>query len=247
MPATPLETPKRALEARLAVSHVSDSDSTGTKEPSPSYFSSAPHKQQNEPLGRPSETGQVLPSQAVLQHDVAEQATSQENANPFGPDVYTVGIEDSQEQLHRTAPERSQNDSSVDQSSKFKTQFNIVIHASQDRNRRRIAKLDTASKVNALSEDVVKELGLTMEEYSGSDVFPIGDPVRPIGKVKLEWHIMKRTKTYNTEFLVFTSDLSRGFDVLLGEDEIAKIGFYKKNNDVWFLGYNGQGMRILST
>lgn len=247
VPATPLEPSKRALEPRPAESHVSNSNSTGTKEPLPSYSSSAPHKQQKEPLGRPSETDQVLPSQAVLQHDLAEQATSQESVNPFEPDVYTAGIEDSRGQLLRIAPERSQNDSSVDQSSKFKTQFNMVIHPSQNRIGTRVAKLDTASKVNVLSEDVVNELGMTMEPYLGRDVFPIGKPVRPMGTVRLEWHIMKRTKTYNTEFLVFNSDLSKDFDVLLSEGEIARIGFYRKNSDVWFLDTTGKERAFLPT
>lgn len=234
-PATPLETPKGALEPRLAESHVSDSDSSGTREPLLSDSSSAPHKQQNEHLGRPSETGQDLPSQAVLQRDVAEQATNQEDANPIGPDVYTVGIEDSQGQLLQTAPEISQNDSSGDQSSKFKTHFKMVIHASQGPTRTRIAKLDTGSKVNVVSQDVVNDLGMTMDPYIGLDVSPIGKPVRPKGTVRLEWHIMNRAKTYNAEFLVFAADLSEGFDVLLSEDEIARIGFYKINSDVWFL------------
>lgn len=188
-----------------------------------------------------------MPSQAVLQHDLAEQATSQESVNPFEPDVYTAGIEDSRGQLLRIAPERSQNDSSVDQSSKFKTQFNMVIHPSQNRIGTRVAKLDTASKVNVLSEDVVNELGMTMEPYLGRDVFPIGKPVRPMGTVRLEWHIMKRTKTYNTEFLVFNSDLSKDFDVLLSEGEIARIGFYRKNSDVWFLDTTGKERAFLPT
>lgn len=247
VPATPLENPKRALKPRLAESHVSDSDSTGTKEPLPSDSSSAPHKQQNEPLGRPSETDQVLPSQAVLQHDLAEQATSQESVNPFEPDVYTAGIEDSRGQLLRTPSERSQNDSSVDQSSKLKTQFNMVIHAPQDRIGTRVAKVDTGSDVNVVSEDVVKELDMTMKPYLGRDVFSIGKLVRPLGTVRLEWHIMKRTKTYNTEFLVFAPDMSRDFDVLLSEDEIAKVGFYINNSKVWSLYTTGKERALLST
>lgn len=111
----------------------------------------------------------------------------------------------------------------------------MVIHASHDNLGTRIAKLDTGSKSNVISQDVVNELGMTMEPYSGLEVNPIGEPIMPIGTVKLEWHIMKRKKTYNTEFLVFHADQAKSFDMLLSEDEIARIGFYKVNDEVWFL------------
>lgn len=222
------------LNPTLDESRVPDSGPTQMEESLSSYSSSAPHKPQNERLGERSETSQILASQASLQPDVAEQTTSTEDVNPVRPAVYTVGIEDPQGQL-QTAPETSLDVGSVDPKSKFKTQFKMVIHAPQDSFRTRIAKLDTASDVNVVSQDVVDELGITMNPYSGSKVTPVGEPIMPIGTVSLEWHIATRKKTYNTEFLVFHADLTKSFDMLLSEVEIARIGFYKNNDEVWHL------------
>lgn len=111
----------------------------------------------------------------------------------------------------------------------------MIIHAPQNRFGTRIAILDTGSKVNVVSQDVVNELGMTMEPYSGPDVTPIGKPIKPIGRLRLEWHIMKRKKTYRTEFLVLRADHARSFDILLSQGEVARIGFYKINGAVWFL------------
>lgn len=174
-----------------------------------------------------------MPSQASLQHDVAEQKKSTEDVNPVKPAVYPLEIEDPQGQLP-TAPETSEDVGSVDP--KFKTLFKMVIHASPNNISTRISKLDTGSDVNVISQDVVEELGMTMNPYSGPPVSPIGKSIMPIGTVSLEWHVMKFKKTYKTDFLVFQADLTQGFDVLLGESEIKKIAFYKVNGDVWHLG-----------
>lgn len=220
---------------RDAERNVSDSGPVQlTKSLSP-YSSSALPKQQNEQLVTPSEMGQPLSSRPDSQNDAAEQIRSLEGLNPAGPDLFALAINKSQKQPLQTTPEGSQNVSSAKQPSRFKTQFKMVIHASHDRLATRIAKLDTGSKFNVISQDVIEELGMTMEPYSGLEVNPIGDPIMPIGTVKQEWHIMTRMKTYSTEFLVFRADQTRSFDMLLSEDEIARIGFYKVNDEVWFL------------
>lgn len=122
-----------------------------------------------------------------------------------------------------------------DRPPEFKTMCMAVIHVSQDRLGMRIAKLDTASDVNVISQNVVLELDIEMEPYSGPEVVPIGKPVKPIGTVKLEWHIAKRKKTYTTDFLVFRADQAKSFDMLLSEAEIKKIGFYKVDSEIWCL------------
>lgn len=239
---THLETSKGGLEQGLAKSSMPDSGPSRKEESLVLRSSSPPQKKQDERLGRPSEVSQILGSQAISQSNIAEQTTSQEDFHPVGPDVCTLGIEDSQRQPLGIATDISQNPSSVEQPPKFKTQFLMAIHESQDLTHSsgmRIAKVDTGSKVNCISHDVVKDLDMILRPYSGPAVHPLGKPVMPMGTVKLEWHIMKRTKTYNSEFLVFDSELSRGFDVLLSEDEIAKIGFYIVNNKVWFLDTEG--------
>ena len=98
----------------------------------------------------------------------------------------------------------------------------------------RIAKLDTASDIDVISEMVVTELGMSMESYSGPPCAPLGGPlVHPIGEVELEWHAYQKTKTYTTRFAVLENDHSRYFDGLLGHKTIGKIGFYDRNKNVW--------------
>lgn len=231
---TPLEISNAALDLGLAGSNVPDLGDTQMTESFSSYSSSAPHKQQTCQLGRRSETDQLLPSQALLQPDFAELIEHQEDVNSIGTGLYAVKTEDSKGQVVHTAPENAQHVSPVDHSSKFKTQFKLVIHTSQDQTNIRLAKVDTGSKVSAISEDVVNELGMIVEPYDGPKILPLGPPIEPLGQVRLEWHVMKFTKTYNTVFLVFPANLTKDFDMLLSEDEIARIEFYKVNEKVWF-------------
>lgn len=99
-----------------------------------------------------------------------------------------------------------------------------------------IAKLDTGAKVDVISEDTVKRLEVGMEVYEGPNVRPVGtSTIRPIGKVKLLWHVQGRHKTRETTFQVLDKDSTQGFDVLLSEDTIEEVGFYRVNNNVWLL------------
>lgn len=108
----------------------------------------------------------------------------------------------------------------------------MVIH--KDDTYVRIATLDTAAAIDLISEDVVNTIGLHMEEYSGPPVAPIGDLVCPIGTVNFEWHIKGRGKTYRNKFAVLDTKSSKRFDILLSQNTINKVGFFHKNEDVWF-------------
>ena len=132
------------------------------------------------------------------------------------------------------------------QQSDFETTFKMVIHTGRadPQIALRIGKLDTASDVDAVSEDVVTSLGMTMGRYAGPPILPLGPPIKPVGEIQLEWHIATREKTYTTRFAVLKNKHSRGFDVLLGRQTIKNIRFYDKNRNVWF---SGTGSVILVT
>ena len=121
---------------------------------------------------------------------------------------------------------------------RFETVFNIAIHTGRADPQviMRRAKLDTASDVDAVSEEVVTSFGTAMERYAGHPISPLGPPINPIGEIQLEWHVSRRAKTYKTRFAVLNNDQSRGFDVLVGSKTIGDVGFYDKNQSVWFLG-----------
>ena len=122
------------------------------------------------------------------------------------------------------------------QQSELETTFKMVIHTGRadPQIALRIGKLDTASDVDAVSEEVVTSLGMRMERYAGPPILPLGPPINPIGEIQLEWHIATREKTYTTRFAVLNNKHSRGFDVLFGRQTIKNIRFYDRNPHVWF-------------
>lgn len=124
----------------------------------------------------------------------------------------------------------------TDLPSEFKTMFNMVIHLPGDQCKTRVAKLDTGSSVDVLSQSVVDALGMELESYYGPPIAPLGTALhRPIGQLRLEWHVMGKKKTYITNFLVLDRDSTRGFDALLSETTIRDVGFYTVNHDVWHI------------
>ncbi|KAL8795643.1 MAG: hypothetical protein Q9195_001881 [Heterodermia aff. obscurata] len=125
--------------------------------------------------------------------------------------------------------------------SDLRTTFKMVIHMQGDQTLTRMVQLDTGSSVDLLSELVTSDLGKELEPYDGQ-VIPLGDgePIRPLGKVTLDWHVMGKPKTYTTTFLVLDEVSSEDFDVLLSRDTIGRIGFYKTDDKVWVLS---QGSR----
>ena len=124
--------------------------------------------------------------------------------------------------------------SSPQPSETLKNQFKMVIHG-EGRTNIRIARLDTGSEVNVLSEQVVIDLGLPRQKYRGASIQSLGVNVDPVGVVTFEWHVLKRSKTYSTEFCVVDKDRSLKFDALISHKTIEDVGFYRVNTDVWRL------------
>ena len=112
----------------------------------------------------------------------------------------------------------------------------MVIHLPGDKTKTRLAKLDTGSRVNLISQDVAEDLAIQMEPYpeDAEGVAPLGEPIRPLGTLTFDWHVMARQKTYTSTFLVLDPVSSRMFDALLGAETIEQIGFYQTNDHIWF-------------
>lgn len=102
----------------------------------------------------------------------------------------------------------------------------------------RICKLDTGASVDLMSETVFSSLGMSMDDWDGPPLRPLGDgdSIIPLGKVRVDWHVSQRDKTYTSDFAILEHSLSKQFDVILGEKTIQKVDFYQRNKNVWTLG-----------
>ncbi|KAL8878802.1 MAG: hypothetical protein Q9198_003464 [Flavoplaca austrocitrina] len=115
--------------------------------------------------------------------------------------------------------------------------FRMIIHLPEGMFRSRLACLDTCSDVDVVSHQVVDSLHLETEKYTGIAIKPLGPATnvyKPERKVKIDWHVAKFHKTYTTDFAVLDQAHSEEFDVLFGLETINKIGFIKKNRDIWW-------------
>ncbi|KAL8640920.1 MAG: hypothetical protein Q9226_008692, partial [Calogaya cf. arnoldii] len=125
----------------------------------------------------------------------------------------------------------------------FARAFRMVIHLPGDRSAQRMTCLDTCADMDAISRDVVETLKLKTESYSGGTIKPLGPPTnsfKPERQVTLDWHVATFNKTYTTTFAVFNEEHSDEFDVLLGLETIERIGFYKKNRNIWLSSSRGE-------
>ena len=159
-----------------------------------------------------------------------EQASNEGQAQAVELDIQTVGYHSS-----GVTPGSSQRGTRGTVHPGWKTMFKMVIHLPNDNSKTRVAKLDTGASVDVLSQSVADALGMTLEPYTGGDVTPLGEPITPIGQLTLDWHVMAFGVTYTTTFLVLDRDSTKAFDVLLSDDTIGKIGFYRVDTTVWYL------------
>ncbi|KAI4128687.1 MAG: hypothetical protein LQ338_002634 [Usnochroma carphineum] len=120
-----------------------------------------------------------------------------------------------------------------------KRTFQMVIHRDNDQKAQRVACLDTGATPDAISLDVVNELGLKKEPYVGGELRPLGRPLIPDWQVSFDWHVSGKKKTYPSTFVVIDEQLSGDFDVLLGWKTIKKLRFYRVNDGVFFLAIDG--------
>lgn len=113
----------------------------------------------------------------------------------------------------------------------------MAIHRPGGRKVVRVAKLDTAASQNLISRRLVSSMGLQVQEYFGPLLQPVGPLIPPGGMVSLEWHVSGKQVDYETAFAVLEEHHCHGldFDILLCEDEIKKIGFFIKNNAVFYI------------
>ena len=181
-------------------------------------------KHADRPQSRP-----VSPPQSASTTITVEQASQAGNAQPVDLDIQTQAVQCISAD---GASNSSRSGTAGEAPSSWKTQFKMVIHLPKDGSKTRIATLDTGSRVDVVSKPVADALGMTMEPYDGEVVKPVVGEVKPLGQLNLDWHVMGKGRTYTTKFLVLESE---AFDVLLSDETIGKIGFYKVNNEIWYL------------
>ena len=115
----------------------------------------------------------------------------------------------------------------------FKTSFRMSIHT-KETTKTRLARLDTDSPYNIVSQGLTTGLPLDVEPYQGPDLRSfVGPYIRPIGQTTFDWHVSQRQKSYRSTFFVVESQLCGKFDLLLGREEISKLGFDRRDSEIW--------------
>lgn len=189
---------------------------------------------QNNLAGESVTMEQATPDQSIIRSMLVEQPSTDGNAEAVTMEIEAVDGKESS-RSDETAAGRLRAIGSG-RKPKLETFFYIVFHKQPSGADQYVAKLDTGSDVNVLSEDVVDHLQIELEPYKGTRIRPIGeDPIQPKGEVTLRWHVKGKIKTYRDTFAVLDKSLSTDFDVLLCEQTIDDVGFFIKNHDVWFL------------
>lgn len=98
----------------------------------------------------------------------------------------------------------------------------------------RIATLDTTSSLNFMGEDVVSCLGVELEPYDGPPLVDLtGRILKPLGTCRVDWQVTQRPRTYTDKFVVIEVPYME-YDVSLGTDTIKQVGFFRRNNAVWY-------------
>ena len=98
----------------------------------------------------------------------------------------------------------------------------------------RIAKFDSAIRVNLVSAEVVTKLGFPIKGYSLHRAPMSLVNGRVLGMVKLDWHPKGSTKSYSDDFVVLDLMFSRTFDVVFPADTIGRFRrFYLANGEVF--------------
>ena len=119
--------------------------------------------------------------------------------------------------------------------SEFDHFFRMVIHLPNEQNER-IARLSTNTDENIVSHRVIASLHLQTDMYT-EEAIRLGplatNSYKPERKITIELNIVGNPTKYTTTFAVLDEEYSDQFDVLLGLKTIRKIGFYKKNCEIW--------------
>ncbi len=185
----------------------------------------------NSPIDQQDTAQESMVEQRSQQH---VQSTGNDVATPAAATIHALGSSGSSTSLS----EEGLSSSNTSRQLWFERAFYMGIHH-KDHIKQRVACLDTCADVDAISHQVVVDLGLQPEKYTGKCIHPLGGEYRPEGQITLSWHVVGFHKTYTTPFLVFNDQYSKDFDVLLGRYTIKKIGFYKKNKSVWLTTAEG--------
>lgn len=88
-----------------------------------------------------------------------------------------------------------------------------------------------------MSQKVFSALNMKMDAYEGPPIRGLKESIKPLGQVKVDWYVIGKTKTYTDDFVVLDDSLTKSFDILLGDPTIERVGFYKRDENVWILGY----------
>ncbi|KAI4181779.1 MAG: hypothetical protein L6R41_006412, partial [Letrouitia leprolyta] len=99
----------------------------------------------------------------------------------------------------------------------------IMVIRGPIRTTQHVAGLDSGAAENVISHRSALASDLSIEPYEGPLLEAIGTSVRPAGRVTFNWCVSNfDTVWYTTTFAVLEDDHCKGFNILLGKEEIDK-------------------------
>ncbi|KAL3458635.1 hypothetical protein BJX64DRAFT_292014 [Aspergillus heterothallicus] len=109
--------------------------------------------------------------------------------------------------------------------------YNTILYNSQaEKAIYRRVLLNFMLKIDAISDEIPRTLGLPILPYRGKTVqLHNGKTTKPIGTFYLQWQIYNDKKVYETKFLVIKDSQ---FDMLLGRSSIKKYKLGKMDGDI---------------
>lgn len=178
-------------------------------------------------------TEQATPDQPIIRSVLFEQPLIDGNTEAVTMDIEAVDGKESSRSDETAAGQLEAIASG--RKPKLETCFYIMFHKQPSGIDQYVAKLDTGSEVDVISEDVIDHLQVGLKSYKGARICPLGEePIEPKGEVTLRWHVKDKIKTYTHTFAVLDKSLSTEFDVLLCDKTIGDVGFWIKNKCVWY-------------
>ena len=118
------------------------------------------------------------------------------------------------------------------------SQVCMVIHRPDQPRVMKVAYLDTGAMVNVIRRGVVDKFGFEMQPYHGKTLDGFGSKdIVPQGQIWIEWHANERARNYETLFLVVEDHILPTDDIIIGDPEIKRIGFFIKNTRVYTIQY----------
>lgn len=172
--------------------------------------------------------------------DTAARVPAQDTTNPAGgSDARSQSSPEPLEVVLANAPLRVRSimESSTDinfKNGRLKTMFFMSIHVPSKGGCNHSATMDTGSECNLIKRQKAIELGLTLINYQGAHMLPLGPKILPKFQVTFDWKLLRKNNTTSVkkDFPIFTDAFivvgdevghDAPFNILLGRKNVKNM------------------------